>query len=180
MADSKQAENSAITEALYSQTEIHDLPIRIQTQFVRDDKPIAKLSVLTFVNLHDLPHRQTDGKNTNELRMVAAIFDRNGKYIGAIDRKIAVQWSDDNAGITNSHNLSFLVGFRSLTGSGWSFAMPNRSVLSAQAASSKSPESVNADRSNDNAFQFIRLISCYISSKLCSTSRRSRCSDFPD
>jgi VWFA-related protein len=109
MADSKQAENNAITEALYSQTEIHDLPIRIQTQFVRDDKPIAKLSVLTFVDLRDLPHRQADGKNTNELRMVAAIFDRNGKYIGAIDRKVAVQWSDDKAGTHTAATFSFLL-----------------------------------------------------------------------
>jgi hypothetical protein len=109
MADSKQSENSAITEALYSQSEIRDLPIRIQTQFVRDDKPIAKLSVLTFVDLQDLPHRQTGGKNTNELRMVAAIFDRNGKYIGAIDRKIAVQWSDDNAGTRTATTFSFLL-----------------------------------------------------------------------
>jgi hypothetical protein len=85
------------------------LPIRIQTQFVRDDKPIAKLSVLTFVDLQDLPHRQTGGKNTNELRMVAAIFDRNGKYIGAIDRKIAVQWSDDNAGTRTATTFSFLL-----------------------------------------------------------------------
>jgi VWFA-related protein len=111
MTDSKQAENSAITEALYSQTEIHDLPIRIQTQFVRDDKPIAKLSVRTFVDLQDLPHRQTDGKNTNELRMVAAIFDRNGKYIGAIDRKVMVQWSDDKAGTQTAATFSFLLDF---------------------------------------------------------------------
>ena len=111
MADSKQAENSAITEALYSQTEIRDLPIRIQTQFVRDDKPIAKLSVRTFVDLQDLPHRQTDGKNTNELRMVAAIFDHNGKYIGAIDRKVAVQWSDDRAGTQTAAIFSFLLDF---------------------------------------------------------------------
>jgi VWFA-related protein len=107
--DSKQAENNAITEALYSQTEIHDLPIRIQTQFVHDDKPIAKLSVLAFVDLHDLPHRQTGGKNTNELRMVAAIFDRNGKYIGAIDRIIGVQWSDDKAGTQTAETFNFLL-----------------------------------------------------------------------
>jgi hypothetical protein len=73
----------------------------------RPDKPIAKLSVLTFVDLQDLPHRRTDGKNTNELRMVAAIFDRNGKYIGAIDTKIAVQWSDDNAGTQTATATTF-------------------------------------------------------------------------
>jgi hypothetical protein len=77
--------------------------------FDNRNKPIAKLSVLTFVDLQDLPHRQTDGKNTNELRMVAAIFDRNGKYIGAIDRKVAVQWSDDDAGTRTATTFSFLL-----------------------------------------------------------------------
>jgi hypothetical protein len=67
--------------------------------------------VRTFVDLQDLPHRQTDGKNTNELRMVAAIFDRNGKYIGAIDRKVAVQWSDDKAGTQTAATFSFLLDF---------------------------------------------------------------------
>lgn len=109
LADPKQAENNAITDALYSQTEIHDLPVQIQTQTVRGNKPTAKLNVLTLVNLDDLPHRQADGKNTNELRVVTAVFDRNGKYMGAIDRKVAVHWSGDDAGVQTATTFSFLL-----------------------------------------------------------------------
>jgi hypothetical protein len=54
-----------------------------QTQTIRGDKPTAKLNALTLVDLDALPHHQADGKNTSELRIVAAIFDRNGKYLGA-------------------------------------------------------------------------------------------------
>ena len=76
--DPKQIETTELDDALYSQTEIHDLPIQIQTQTIRGDKPTAKLNALTLVDLDALPHHQADGKNTSELRIVAAIFDRNG------------------------------------------------------------------------------------------------------
>ena len=109
LADPKQIETSELEDALYSQTEIHDLPIQIQTQTIRGDKPTAKLNVLTLVDLDALPHRQSDGKNTNELRIVAAVFDRNGKYLGAINRKVAVHWSDDDAGVQTATTFSFLL-----------------------------------------------------------------------
>ena len=106
---SKQAGDAELDDALYSQTEIHDLPIQIQTQTIRGDKPTAKLNVLTLVDLDALPHHQADGKNTNELRIVAAVFDRNGKYMGAINRKVAVHWSDDDAGVQTATTFSFLL-----------------------------------------------------------------------
>ncbi|HTG28463.1 MAG TPA: VWA domain-containing protein [Methylomirabilota bacterium] len=109
LADPKQIETTELDDALYSQAEIHDLPIQIQTQTIHGDKPTTKLNVLTLVDLDALPHRQADGKNTNELRIVAAIFDRNGKYLGAINRKVAVHWSDDDAGVQTATTFSFLL-----------------------------------------------------------------------
>jgi VWFA-related protein len=47
LADLKQIETTELDDALYSQAEIHDLPIQIQTQTVRGDKPTAKLNVLS-------------------------------------------------------------------------------------------------------------------------------------
>jgi hypothetical protein len=41
--------------------------------------------------------------------MVAAVFDRNGKYLGAINRKVAVHWSDDDAGTQTATTFSFLL-----------------------------------------------------------------------
>jgi hypothetical protein len=109
LANPKQIETTELDDGLYSQAEIHDLPIQIQTQTVRGDKPTAKLNVLTLVDLDALPHHQTDGKNINELRIVAAVFDRNGKYLGAINRKVAVHWSDDHAGTQTATTFSFLL-----------------------------------------------------------------------
>jgi VWFA-related protein len=109
LANPKQIETTELEDALYSQVEIHDLPIQMQTQTIRGDKPTAKLNVLTLVDLDALLHRQADGKNTNDLRIVAAVFDGNGKYLGAIDRKVAVHWSDDDAGTQTATTFSFLL-----------------------------------------------------------------------
>lgn len=109
IADPAKAESSEINEVLFSQSEIHDLPIQMQTQFVKGDKAVAKLNVLTFVDLSNLPHRQTGDQNANQLRMIAAVFDRNGKYLGAIDRKIDVHWTDSKAGTQTATTFSFLL-----------------------------------------------------------------------
>jgi VWFA-related protein len=108
-ADPVQAENNAMNDALFSQAQINDLPIKMQTQFVQGDKPVAKLSVLALVDLRDLPHRQLEGQNANELRMVAAVFDHNGKYLGAIDRKVAVHWLEAKAETRTAADFTFFL-----------------------------------------------------------------------
>ena len=45
-----------------------------------------------MLDLRSLPHRQVDEQNVNEIRVVAAVFDRNGKYMGALDKKVPVRW----------------------------------------------------------------------------------------
>lgn len=70
---------------------------------------MARLSVMALVDLRDLPHRQFKDQNANELRLVAAVFDRNGKYMGAIDKKIAVHWSDARAATQTAATFSFLL-----------------------------------------------------------------------
>ncbi len=109
LADPKQQENDLVTDAIYSQNQINDLPIKLQTQTVRDGKPPSKLNVVALVTLDDLPHHQTAGRNANDLRVVAAIFDHNGKYLGAIDRNVAVRWNAGNAGTQTAATLSFLL-----------------------------------------------------------------------
>ncbi len=103
------SENYVVSTAVFSRAEVHELPIKMRTQFVRDDKPVAKLSVLAFVDLHDLPYRQSGGRDENELRIVAAVFDRNGKYMGSIDKKVDLLWRDRDAGIRTAAKYDFIL-----------------------------------------------------------------------
>ena len=110
-ADAAQAENKIVTDALFSSNEIRDLPVQIHTQFARDAKPATTttLTVQAMVDLRSLPRRQVSEQNTNELRVVAAVFDRNGKYMGALDKKVPVRWSPQREGTMIGATFSFLL-----------------------------------------------------------------------
>lgn len=96
-AESLQLENEEISGAIFSKEESRDLPVQMQTQFIRANEPIARLTVLAKVNLADLPHRTINGRNEVKLRIVAAVFDRNGKYLNEIDRKVDLAWDEGKA-----------------------------------------------------------------------------------
>jgi VWFA-related protein len=110
-ANAAQAENKIITDTLFASNEIRDLPVQIHTQFARDAKPATTttLTVQAMVDLRSLPHRQVDEQNANEIRVVAAVFDRNGKYMGALDKKIPVRWSPQREGTLIGATFSFLL-----------------------------------------------------------------------
>jgi VWFA-related protein len=107
--DPTKSENYVISNAVFSRTDVHELPIEMRIQFVRDDKPVAKLSVMALADLHVLPHRQSGGQNENELRIVAAVFDRDGKYMGSIDKKVDVFWRESEAGIRTAAKYDFIL-----------------------------------------------------------------------
>lgn len=108
-SNSIEAGKKDFNESLFSRDSLHGLPIQMRTQFISEDKPVAKLSVLTLVDLRELPHRQKNGVNENELRIVAAVFDRNGRYMGSIDRNVAVQWPDDKAEMRTAAKYDFIL-----------------------------------------------------------------------
>jgi VWFA-related protein len=109
-AGSAQALNKEITDVLFSSNQIRDLPVQIHTQLARDARPTTTtLTVQAMVDLRSLPHRQVDEQNVNELTVVAAVFDRNGKYMGALDKKIPVRWSPGRAGTMIGATFSFLL-----------------------------------------------------------------------
>jgi VWFA-related protein len=103
------AEKNQLTDTVFSQSEIHDLPVEMRTQFIQDDKPLAKLSVTAVIDVRGLPRREDRPEGSNELRLIAAIFDRNGKYMGALQRKVAVHWSEGQPETPAAATFSFLL-----------------------------------------------------------------------
>jgi VWFA-related protein len=92
-ANSAKVEKEKVTEAVFSPAAIHDLSVQLRTQFVRDDKPVARLTVAPTIDLSLLPGRQEEGKSHNELNIVMAVFDNNGKYLTGSDKTFQLNWS---------------------------------------------------------------------------------------
>lgn len=84
-----------IADAIYSQDEIHNLPIRLHTQFFKTGDADAKLIVLAHVDVQRLHYRKADGRNNDVLTCIAAVFNRNGNLIQTMQKTVTMRWKDE-------------------------------------------------------------------------------------
>jgi VWFA-related protein len=83
-----------IEEALLSQEEQHGLPVELHTQYYKVDATDAKLSVLTHVDIGRIQFDKLEGRNRNDLTIVAALFDRNGNFVTATEKVLEMRLRD--------------------------------------------------------------------------------------
>jgi VWFA-related protein len=79
--DPAEAAKQEIQEAIFSQEEIHDVPVELQTQFFKTDQTQAKLAVLTHVDVKGIHFRKVEGRSNDDLTFATAIFDENGNFV---------------------------------------------------------------------------------------------------
>ena len=94
IADPAQAAKQEIEEALFSQEEIHDLPVDFQTQFFKKEQAEARLAVLTHLDVKSIRFRKDAGRNNDQLTIVTGIFDENGKYVTGGEKTIEMKLKD--------------------------------------------------------------------------------------
>jgi VWFA-related protein len=83
-----------IDDALFSQEEQHGVPVGLQTQYYKTGAD-AKLSVLAHVDLARVRFTKADGRNQDDLTVVAAIFDRDGNFVTGTQRVISMKLRDE-------------------------------------------------------------------------------------
>jgi VWFA-related protein len=104
--DPAQAATEEIQEAVFSQEEIRDLPVDLQTQFFRKDQAQVRLSVLAHVDLKSIKFRKVEGRNHDDLTLATVIFDENGNYVTGGEKILEMKLLDstldrlDRSGIT--------------------------------------------------------------------------------
>jgi len=94
IADPAQAAKQEIEEALFSQEEIHDIPVDFQTQFFKKEQDEAKLAVLTHLDVKSIRFRKDQGRNNDQVVIVTGIFDENGKYVTGGEKTIEMKLKD--------------------------------------------------------------------------------------
>ena len=100
------AAKEEIQEAVFSQEEIRDLAVELQTQFFRRDATAARLSVLAHVDLRGLKFRKVEDRNHDNLTLATVIFDENGNYVAGGEKILEMKLRDatlqrlDRSGIT--------------------------------------------------------------------------------
>jgi VWFA-related protein len=83
-----------IQEAIFSQDELKDLAVDLQTQFFKPEPSQAKLSVLAHVDLKSLQFRKADGRNRDDLTLATAIFDDNGNFVTGGEKIVEMRLLD--------------------------------------------------------------------------------------
>ncbi|HVO57856.1 MAG TPA: VWA domain-containing protein [Dongiaceae bacterium] len=100
------AAKEEIQEAVFSQEEIKDLPLELQTQFFRKDAAEVRLSVLAHLDLKALKFRKVDGRNHDNVTLATVIFDENGNFVTGGEKILEMKLQDatlerlDRSGIT--------------------------------------------------------------------------------
>jgi VWFA-related protein len=105
-----------IEDALFSQEEQQSLPIQLHLQYYKSDAANAKLSVLTHVDLTKVGFEKSQGRNWDNLTIVAALFDRNGNFITGEEKTLELRLKDatlqrlDQTGVTVKTNFDVKPG----------------------------------------------------------------------
>jgi len=83
-----------IQEAIYSQEEINELPLDLQTQYFKSDPEGARLSIVSRLEVKNMHFRKTDGRSLDELTLATAIFDENGNFITGGEKTVQMRLKD--------------------------------------------------------------------------------------
>jgi VWFA-related protein len=94
LKDPAEAAKQEIQEAIFSQEEIHDVPIDLQTQFFKTDQAQARLAVLTHVDVKGIHFRKAEGRSRDDLTFATAIFDENGNYVTGGEKIVEMRLLD--------------------------------------------------------------------------------------
>jgi VWFA-related protein len=135
-----EAAKEEIREAIFSQDEMHDVPVDLQTQFFKTDSTSARLSVLTHFDLKGIHFRKADGRNHDNLVIATAIFDENGNFVTGGEKTVTMKLLDTTydrltrSGITlkSSYDVkpgSYLVRLVVRDGEGAQMAARNGAVV---------------------------------------------------
>jgi VWFA-related protein len=84
-----------IQDEVFSQEELHELPVEMHTQFFKTSDEAAKLSVLVKLDVRHLHYRKVNGRNNDNLTVVSALFDRNGNFVTGMQKVVEMHWKDE-------------------------------------------------------------------------------------
>jgi hypothetical protein len=100
-----------IEEAVFSQEEQKGVPIELQLQYYKSDAVNARLSVLTRVDVTHVRFEKTEGRNRDELTVVAALFDRNGNFITGNQQVVDLHLKDSTLERLARTGMTLKMGF---------------------------------------------------------------------
>jgi VWFA-related protein len=95
-----------LEQMVFSQEELHAIPIELHTQFFKGATGGAQLSVVTHVDLSGVRFRKADGRNVDSLTLVTALFDQSRNYVTAQEKTVEFHMHDSTLARLNQTGLN--------------------------------------------------------------------------
>jgi VWFA-related protein len=92
--DPRELARQEIQEAIFSQEEINELPLNLQTQYFKNGAEGARLSIVSRLELKNMHFRKSDGRSLDDLTLATAIFDENGNFITGGEKTVQMRLKD--------------------------------------------------------------------------------------
>ncbi len=108
--DAGQEAQQEISDEVFAQNEIQELPLLMQTQYYLSGDDKAHINVVIRVDVKRMAFKKSEGRNLNDLTVVTALFDRNANFISAKSNTVQMHIKDEtlaklNSGITLRSNF---------------------------------------------------------------------------
>jgi VWFA-related protein len=104
--DPAEAAKQEIQEAFFSRDELQDIPVDLHMQFFKSSDITAKLNVMAKLDVRQLRFRKADERNSNQLTVVAGVFDRNGNYVAAVQQIVDMRLRDQTLATAQSSGIT--------------------------------------------------------------------------
>jgi VWFA-related protein len=95
LASAGERAKEELRQAMFGQEETHGIPIYMTAELAKISASETKLTITASVDISKLHYRKVDGKNSNDVEVVCALFDRNGSYIGGVSNTITLRLVDN-------------------------------------------------------------------------------------
>jgi VWFA-related protein len=110
MADPEAVAKEEIQQAIFSQEELHDVPIECQTQFFKNEKGV-RLTVEARVETKGLRFRKAADRNNDKLTIATVIFDENGNLLTGMEKIVEMKLRDETLQRMNKTGISVRSSF---------------------------------------------------------------------
>jgi VWFA-related protein len=109
--DAQEQAREEIREAVFSRDELRDIPLDVRTQFFKPDELSATMTVVVRVDPKQLKFRKQEERNHDVLTIVAAVFDRDGRWIAGNEKTLTMRLRDETVAARLEAGLSLRSSF---------------------------------------------------------------------
>ena len=100
--DAKEEAKQEISDEVFAQNEVQELPLQTHTQYYLGGDDKAHINVVVRVDVKRMAFKKSEGRNLNDLTVVTALFDRNANFISAKSNTVQMHIKDETLGRLNS------------------------------------------------------------------------------